>query len=96
MSRLCYTCVHAFCECHRLSRSGFLVRSVRLALWLCLPRQYRSTCPLARDDKIPPFLAPVQDTEILGVEPEELVLCEEAMLSLCHSDLQGMRPFAGS
>ena len=53
-------------------------------------------CPLARDDMIPPCLAPVQDTEILGVEPEEPVLCEQAILSLRLCNLRGVRPFAGS
>ena len=76
MSRLCYPSVPVFCECCRLSGSGFLVGSANLTLWLCLPRQYQSACSLARDDRIPPCLAPVQDTEILGVEPEKPVLCK--------------------
>ena len=45
-----------------------------------LPRQYRSDCPLARDDRIPPCSAPLQDTEILGMNQRSR--CWPSRLSL--------------
>ena len=54
-----------------------------------LPRQYHSDCPLARDDRIPPCLAPVQDMEILGVNHRSR--CWLSRLSLLFGVLAGCR-----
>ena len=46
---------------------GARLARICLTIPFQLPRQYQSDCPLDRDDRIPPCLAPVQDMEILGM-----------------------------